>query len=259
MNTMTSEQIRAAAVEIAGSKTRRAVATFKVKFPAPGDPETVVEQVRIGLTASKEPLLMRKGSRRFGTYLMDTDIVHLRPIASTKSDADKWAYQVREVVRRLTASGLWPEIKADAEAALALGHGAMKAAYDLYWSERDDAKRLAAFKERWPSLVERNPEGKEFVNTSRLWMFAKTPRIKAMRFHPGKFGDRRNEQVLLFIETAIRERRPYTASGRTSYDVSFEYNPETRKAFYSEEFRGCGNGHYYLALDATHCVWCEDD
>ena len=29
--------------------------------------------------------------------------------------------------------------------------------------------------------------------------------------------------------------------------------------WYSKEFKGCGNGHYYLALDATHTIFVEDD
>ena len=31
------------------------------------------------------------------------------------------------------------------------------------------------------------------------------------------------------------------------------------RGFYSEEFKGCGNGHYYLLFDATHAIFYEDD
>jgi hypothetical protein len=30
-------------------------------------------------------------------------------------------------------------------------------------------------------------------------------------------------------------------------------------AWYSEEYRGCLNGHYYLMFDATHAIFYEDD
>jgi hypothetical protein len=30
-------------------------------------------------------------------------------------------------------------------------------------------------------------------------------------------------------------------------------------ASYSEEYRNCGNGHYYLMFDATHAIFYEDD
>jgi hypothetical protein len=46
---------------------------------------------------------------------------------------------------------------------------------------------------------------------------------------------------------------------RTSYDVHYTYNAKEKKAFYSEEFKDCGNGHYYLAIDNTHALFYEDD
>ena len=47
--------------------------------------------------------------------------------------------------------------------------------------------------------------------------------------------------------------------GRSSYDVSFSYDPKLQHAWYSEEYKNCGNGHYYLALDETHALFYEDD
>lgn len=31
------------------------------------------------------------------------------------------------------------------------------------------------------------------------------------------------------------------------------------KAYYSEEYRDCGNGHYYIAVSESHALFCEDD
>lgn len=46
---------------------------------------------------------------------------------------------------------------------------------------------------------------------------------------------------------------------RTNYDVSFTYRPEKQKAWYSEEYKNCGNEHYYIALDANAALFVEDD
>lgn len=43
-----------------------------------------------------------------------------------------------------------------------------------------------------------------------------------------------------------------------SYDISLSLD-EKGRAFYAEEYRNCGNGHYYLALDARHAIHVEDD
>ena len=31
------------------------------------------------------------------------------------------------------------------------------------------------------------------------------------------------------------------------------------RGWYSEEYRGCGNGHYYLLIDAKHAIFYEND
>ena len=46
---------------------------------------------------------------------------------------------------------------------------------------------------------------------------------------------------------------------KTSYDVSFQLKAKERKAWYSEEYRGCGNGHYYLALNHSCALFYEHD
>jgi len=72
-----------------------------------------------------------------------------------------------------------------------------------------------------------------------------------------------NDNKLAQIELNLKDKNKVTiwSDGRLTngYDVTFNYQPEDNKAWYSEEYRGCGNGHYYLALDATHALFYEDD
>lgn len=61
---------------------------------------------------------------------------------------------------------------------------------------------------------------------------------------------------------AIREDRSYSHFWRGSYDyrISVEkQNDGKKRAWYSAEFKNCGNGHYYLMIDESHAFHCEDD
>ena len=74
------------------------------------------------------------------------------------------------------------------------------------------------------------------------------------------FGKGQNDYYKGQIKQALQDKTAYY-TGRISlnYDVSFQYKPETQQAWYSEEYRNCGNGHYYLALDESAALFYEDD
>ncbi len=61
------------------------------------------------------------------------------------------------------------------------------------------------------------------------------------------------------LKAKIKALAPFREAwcGR-SYDISMSINPDGR-AFYSEEYRNCGNGHYFLLLDERHAIHVEDD
>ena len=107
--------------------------------------------------------------------------------------------------------------------------------------------------------------------------------VKKMDFRPRYAGQeeaaRCNEITLNAIANAMSgPENEYQISvvGR-SYDISFSYNAGQigkpmwkaypngtqgdgiKRAWYSEEYRGCGNGHYYLAINATHAIYYEKD
>ena len=48
---------------------------------------------------------------------------------------------------------------------------------------------------------------------------------------------------------------------RNVYDNTLEIigMNDIYRGYYSEEYRNCGNGHYYLLFDATHAIYYEDD
>lgn len=84
-------------------------------------------------------------------------------------------------------------------------------------------------------------------------------KIKTMIFHKSRWDNAKTEHIRQNIAEALKNRTYYECKGFNGYDVSFEYDPEKNKAWYSEEYVGCGNGHYYLALDSTHAIYYEKD
>lgn len=60
---------------------------------------------------------------------------------------------------------------------------------------------------------------------------------------------------------AIKERKEFSRKWYNCYDISIDCKPvqDDMYAWYSEEYKGCLNGHYYIALDEKHVWFCEDD
>lgn len=83
--------------------------------------------------------------------------------------------------------------------------------------------------------------------------------IKKMIFHKGVGYAFKTKETLERIALAMDENRACKEYGDNGYDVSFSYDPEKKKAWYSEEYRGCGNGYYYIALNRTHALFVEKD
>jgi len=199
----------------------------------------------------------KKGSNRTGWHLNFQNIVDINPIIPKKTQADKWKDAWEKVVSRLEKSGLWENVLPNIKLALNMGYDRVKKAADDYWhitygSDRD--VKIKAYLEKYPELSKENDNKELYVNTEVIWFCGSSPKVKKMRFC--KYN---NEFYLQAIQKAMLNKSKHSASGRFHYDISFEYNPETNRAWYSEEYKGCGNGHYYLALDATHAIYYEKD
>lgn len=191
----------------------------------------------------------RQGSRKYGYTLNNVEIKAIRPVIPTKTTKAKWEDGWKKVRARLVASGLWSVVIKEIDLALSLGYEKMDQAYKDYWTIPEEA-----FIAKYPELTAVNDEGKTYITSSTVWNYAKLAKVKKMYF--SRTG---NDAVLAMIKSAMDSKKDWTANGRVSYDVSFSYNAAKQKAWYSEEFKDCGNGHYYLALDATHALFIEDD
>ena len=76
----------------------------------------------------------------------------------------------------------------------------------------------------------------------------------------GKY-DFSKDNVIDYFKRSISDKKPIRFTWRNVYDNTLEVISDNGiyRGFYSEEFRGCGNGHYYLLFDATHAIFYEDD
>lgn len=190
------------------------------------------------------------------------------PEKKEKSENDKWIRSWTNVLNRLEKSGLWEDVAKDVRIALSVGMEKMQKAYKQYWEhdysktkelgeqDKSNAEKIKELDER---LVGYRDDGTIYADTSIIWYMHNPAKVKKMRFGRKYINDKKLEA----IAEALKNKQEFSeyADGRfiNSYDIHFNYNPTSNKAWYSEEYRGCGNGHYYLALDATHALFYEDD
>lgn len=218
---------------------------------------------RIGKTYGDEIILLIKGSKKFGrrlSTLSETELKDINIIEKKTTDKDKWEKQTNRIIQMLKTSCLWEDNLKEYELALDIGYDKLMKCKEIQngkyvegysENEKEIVKRI---KEVEPRLVYVSEEGNECYNTGILWYKIGIPNVKKMRFTTGD-----NEYYLSQIKQAMKDKKELHLSGRTNYDISFEYKPEGNRAWYSEEFKNCGNGHYYLALNETHAVHYEDD
>ena len=178
-----------------------------------------------------------------------------------QTDENKaWHRRIERAKKALSSSGLWPEHLvwlSNLEKMTWEDKELMNKAYWLlptFWQKEENSDELLKlyfgdFIEKYPFIFEGGN-----VNTWYLWEQSDV-KLKSMYF--GKYEDSFYKDR---IAEALREKRSYsTGRIQVSYDNSFEYNAEKNKAWYSEEYRDCGNGYYYLALDGTTALFCEKD
>lgn len=215
------------------------------------------EVLRLFLSKDGDICQYQKGSSKRG-YLMSTfdNIVSVSNLSPKKSKEKQWVEAWDKVDARLEKSGLWKEIREEIKLVREVGYSKLMEANSIgsKFSSQENAD-ISSFKEHFPLLVKTDEQGKDYVNYTILWGYSHLPRVKKMRFAKGSF----NDQILQGIQVAMDQHKSHSAHYRLAYDVSIEYNAEKQKAWYSEEFQNCGNGHYYLALDSTHALFMEDD
>ncbi len=222
------------------------------------------EKMRFSVEPKQTVFVFGKSCRTRGRRYLPGDFLSLYRVEEEdlrkKDPTPAWHRRIQRAVRCMESSGLWPEVRQRFENILASG---------MTWTDRDrlieiwsasrqreispeELAEIERYRARFPFAFCQDNEGEDQIDTSYVYALTAC-KLKAMYF--GRWSDEKDR-----IRKALAERRDYRSGRiRAGYDVSFEYDAEKKKAWYSEEFRGCGNGHYYIALDANTALFVEDD
>ena len=236
---MTTEEIKK--VVTCGHKQK-----FRVKLA-----DGTSKVVRLWCSKDGQPCIIDKGRRNWGHYLNSgwnfetKDWVSLMPVEKKVVDIRKRLIKRATAAQKMLAeSGLWGDIKDEIDAFLSLPEDEME-------KFMEDVENDRLFGAAWDKKY-------SWFHTYQVFeSFLRNTCWKSINFHK-----RDREYEVGRIQEALKNKTGYRTYWTKGYDNSIEVAlGEDRKmrAWYSEEFRGCANGHYYLMFDATHAIFYEDD
>lgn len=204
-----------------------------------------------------------KGSKRYGyAYLISqfTELYDL--IIDSEEELDKkWHKRIARAIKCLEKSGLWTEKLIFFKNLYKMTLADKNALYDIYWSDLNrynmsnkiQTKEYEPHIKKYPFAFIKADDGVLKLNTDYIWELSNC-KLKSMYFGKGQ-----NTSVKKEIIEALENKSNYSFDTRVNYDVTFEYDADKNMAWYSEEYKDCGNGHYYIALDENTALFCEDD
>ena len=210
----------------------------------------------------------KKGSSRYGR-IIDSETM-MKNFTITELDPNEaWHKRLSRAIKALQKSGLWKELLALFLDLQGMTYEDKELMTQVYWSLSDIrynkdmsvedfneefSKRFAYYMEKYPFVFKKDESGKYFLDVNYIFELSDC-KLKSMYF--GLRNKKTKEEIRNSIEEKTDYHLPYPI--RTSYDVRFNYKADEDKAWYSEEYKGCGNGHYYLALNDSLAIFCEND
>lgn len=207
--------------------------------------------VRLWCSEDGRPCIIDKGRRNWGHYLNSgwnfetKDWVSLTPVEKRGVDLKKRLIKRATAAQKMLAeSGLWGDIKDEIETFLSLTEDEME-------KFMEDVENGKLFEAAWDKKY-------SWFHTYQIFdSFLRYKCWKSINFYK---RDRQYE--VSRINDTLREKGKYRRHWTKGYDNSVEVSlgeDGMMRAWYSEEFRDCANGHYYLMFDATHAIFYEDD
>ena len=183
-----------------------------------------------------------KRSRTKGFKITNVDnweSIAVKQIA--KNTGERLRNKINKVIKYLNESGLWREHKASFEKLLTFDNETLSilfnSSYDEYNKFKNENNINISF-DCYYNLLDR--------------------RIKTINYNKYSLG-----YVDFQFDRAIKNHEKYVYRWRKTYDNSIECEYDDKndimKAWYSEEYKGCLNGYYYLALDNKHALFIEKD
>ena len=197
--------------------------------------------------------ILGKGKKKWGhelsCYDHYEDWATLRLVEHDEIDYHKrFVKRATDALKMLNESGLWKDIKQSMEHFFTLTESEqrelvndiMTDSYELFYHE--------VYKENGKySWVHGYQVFESFVRKT-CW--------KSIAWHKWE-----RERMSAEVAECIKNGTDFHRRWENGYDNSVEIaNRNGEKlAWYSEEYRNCGNGWYYLMFDATHAIFYEKD
>lgn len=194
---------------------------------------------RMFISANDKICVFKSRSRTSGypISLMNVKDIYLK---NQNEEIELCRRNLKNVVKYLTASGLWQKQLNGARYLLSLSDNELKAlAYDYNYVFNDELKA----------------QGIDFFGVDCFCdLFGK--KIKTINWEADEKEYQTNN-----ISRAIKEKINYRYRWRKNYDNKIELNFDNNepRGWYSEEYKNCGNGYYYYLLDEKHVLFGEKD
>ena len=201
------------------------------------------EQKRLFISTCNDVCEFAYRSRTKGRMIPLYNVVSVEPLIVNSGDTRirKCRTNLKNIIKYLTASGFWTPMLNGAK----------------YFQSLTDEELLALcdYDHYHKIMGELRDKGIKWFGSDSFSSLFYRP-IKTMNFH--KY-DREFHKNL--IAESITKKTNIGYKWTNGYDNSYEVNfdREYPCAWYSEEFRGCCNGHYYFLLDNCHAVFGEND
>ena len=223
------------------------------------------QQVRIAKESSAG-FLLAKGSSKYGKRFNTTEMMKDYTLTETVDENVVWHNHLNRAIKAMTSSGLWKNIREIFLNLLTMNYYDKQKMQSIYWNliisknipteeyNQEFLDKFAEYYEKYSFAFYKDKVGKLHLNTDYIFELSDC-KLKSMYF------GFRNKKTKEEIKKAIANNEDYSLPYpiRTSDDVSFNYNAEKKSAVYAEEYKGCGNGHYYLALNENIALFAEND
>lgn len=185
-----------------------------------------------------------KRSRKYGHYFDSTGVVNIEPLNKEQDLLKKTRSFIKKVIATLEKSGLWSNFLHDFKIVAQLDDERLGKFLHADW---DESQKI---------MLELGLNHRQCGVDCLKWTVEKG--IKSINY-----GSWDKQQFMPMFAKAIEEKKSFGHDWRKGYDNSvecrFDEKDNVMRAWYSEEYKGCGNGHYYYAIDATHAIFGEDD
>lgn len=226
---------------------------------------SIGQNVRIAKESSSG-FVFAKSSSKYGRRFDTAEILENYTLAETVDENIAWHKRLNRAIKAMTVSGLWANIRELFTNLLEMNYYDKQKMQNIYWEiislkdmpaeeyNQTFLDKFAEYYEKYAFAFYEDKEGKLHLHTDYIFEISDC-KLKSMYF--GFRNKKTKEEIKEAIVNNTSYSLPYPI--RTSYDVSFRYNAEKKSAIYAEEYKGCGNGHYYLALNENIALFAEND